>query len=86
MEYLWTTPRLAILSPELESGKTRVLDVLELLVQEPFYSVNPTPATIFRMLAVKKITLLFDECDTVFKKRGKDDTHEDLRALLNSGY
>ncbi len=30
IEHLWTTPRLAVLSPELGSGKTRVLEVLEL--------------------------------------------------------
>ena len=83
---LWTTPRLAILSAELSSGKTRVLEVLELLVLEGLLSLSASPASIFRLLAQEKITLLFDEADTVFSKRGKDDTHEDLRALLNSGY
>ena len=37
-------------------------------------------------LAVTPITLLIDEVDTIFRQRGKDDSNEDLRALLNAGY
>lgn len=86
IEHFHTTPRLALLSPEPESGKTRVLEVLSLLVPECMLSISPSPATIFRKLANVQVTLLIDECDTIFTKRGKDDTNEDLRALLNSGY
>jgi hypothetical protein len=81
-----TTPRLAVLSPEASSGKTRVLEVLDLLVPESFLTLNASPAAVFRTLANKQITLLFDEVDAVWSKRGQDDTHEDLRALLNAGY
>ena len=81
-----TTPRLALLSPEPSSGKSRVLDILDVLVPESLYTVNPSPATIFRSLAQEQLTLLFDEVDAIWRKSGKDDKHEDLRALLNSGY
>jgi hypothetical protein len=81
-----TTPRLALLSPEAASGKTRVLDVLEVLVPEPMLSLSASPAAVFRTLADRQITLLFDEVDAIWSKRGKDDNHEDLRALLNAGY
>jgi hypothetical protein len=37
-------------------------------------------------LAERQITLLFDEVDAIWSKRGQDDNHEDLRALLNAGY
>jgi hypothetical protein len=77
---------LALLSPEAGSGKTRVLEVLDLLVPERMFCLSASPAAIFRTLAERQITLLFDEVDTIFQKRGKDDGHEDLRALLNSGY
>lgn len=86
VEHFHTTPRLALLSPEAGSGKTRVLEVLALLVPEPMFSLSASPAAVFRTLAQMQITLLFDEIDTVFKARGKDDQHEDLRALLNAGY
>jgi hypothetical protein len=81
-----TTPRLAVLSPEASSGKTRVLEVLDLLVPQSLLTLNASPAAIFRTLAKQQITLLFDEVDAVWVRRGQDDTHEDLRALLNAGY
>ncbi len=82
----YTSPRLALLSPEPGSGKTRVLEVLALLVLRAMLSFSASPAAIFRTLAVESRTLLFDEIDAVFTKRGKDDGNEDLRALLNVGY
>lgn len=86
IEYFHSTPRLAVVSPELGSGKTRVLEVLELLVPEPMLSLSASPAAVFRTLADRQITLLFDEADSIWSKRGKDGNHEDLRALLNAGY
>jgi hypothetical protein len=86
IEEFHTTPRLALLSPEPASGKTRVLEILALLVPESFSCVNLNPAPVFRMLSKRRITLLVDECDAIFGRRGKDDANEDLRALLNSGY
>lgn len=80
------TPRLALLSPEPASGKTRVLEVLELLVPLPEYSLSASPASIFRLLAKQQVTLLFDEVDAIWSQKGKDDHNEDLRALLNAGY
>lgn len=86
VEHFHTTPRLAALSAEPESGKTRVLEVLDLLVPAPLFTLNASPAAVFRTLANGQITLLFDEVDAIWSKRGKDDNHEDLRALLNAGY
>jgi hypothetical protein len=80
-------PRLALLSPEPASGKTRVLEVLDLLVPRSMFCLSASPAAIFRTLSKDPITLLVDECDAIFSKRGKDgDSNEDLRALLNAGY
>lgn len=86
VEHFHTTPRLAVLSPEPESGKTRTLEVLDLLTPKPMLIFSPSPAAIFRKLAREQVTLLFDEVDVIFRKRGKDDQNEDLRSLLNMGY
>lgn len=86
IEHFYTTARLALLSPEAASGKTRVLEILDLLVPEPLFTLNASPAAIFRLLANEQITLLFDEVDAIWNKRGRDENHEDLRALLNAGY
>ncbi len=86
VQHFFTTPRLAVLSREPESAKTRLLEVLDVLVPSPMLVFSPSPATVFRKLVDEKITLLIDESDTIFTKKGKDDQHEDLRSLLNCGY
>jgi hypothetical protein len=86
VSHFHTTPRLALISPEPGSGKTRVLEVLDLLVPASMFCLSASPAAIFRTLAKNPITLLVDECDAVFNRRGKDDANEDLRAFLNAGY
>jgi hypothetical protein len=86
ISHFHTTPRLAVISAELASGKTRVLEVLELLVPSAMMSVSASAAAVFRSLSAQQITLLFDEVDTIWAQKGRDDQNEDLRALLNSGY
>ncbi len=81
LDHFYTTPRLALLSPDPGSGKTRVLEVLDMLVRESMFSLNASPAAIFRCLDQDQITLLFDEVDAIWSGRGRDDNHEDLRSL-----
>ncbi|MDP9337026.1 MAG: DUF3631 domain-containing protein [Actinomycetota bacterium] len=80
-----TTARLAIQSAEKQSGKTRLLEVLELLVVEPWSVANITPAAMFRVIAEYQPTLLIDEIDAVFSPKA-NGASEDLRAILNAGY
>ena len=81
-----STPRIAFLSPEPGSGKSRALEVSELLVPLPVHAVNTTPAYLFRKVADEAglPTILYDEIDTVFGPRAKDN--EDIRGLLNAGH
>jgi hypothetical protein len=81
-----TSPRLAFLSPEPGSGKTRALEILELLVPRPLLTGNSTPAYLFRKVSDEAgtPTILYDEIDTVFGPKAKDN--EDIRGMLNSGY
>ncbi|MCT1776763.1 DUF3631 domain-containing protein [Brachybacterium sp. p3-SID957] len=81
------TPRIAFLSPEPGSGKSRCMELTEALVPRPVLSVNATPAYIFRKISddAGLPTLLIDECDAIFTG-GKTDSSEELRGLLNSGY
>ncbi len=74
------TPRLALLSPEPGSGKTRTLEVLELLTPQPMHGLAASPAALFRTLEAEQPTLLMDEVDAIFsRRRGSDDSAEDLR-------
>jgi hypothetical protein len=80
-----STPRLAFLSAESESGKTRALEITELLVPNPVQAVNVSPSYLFRKVGGEEgATILFDEIDTVFGPKAKDN--EELRGLLNAGH
>lgn len=78
------TPYLWIHSAEKESGKTRTLEVLGLLVFEPMLTSNISDAALFRVIDAERPTVLFDEIDAIFGPRARD--REDLRSLLNAGY
>ena len=86
MEVWDSTPRIAFLSKEPGSGKTRALEVTRPLVPRPVESVNVTSAYLFRKVGSHegKPTILYDEIDTVFGPKAKDN--EDLRGLLNAGH
>ena len=62
-----STPRLAFLSPEPASGKTRALEVTELLVPNAVEAINVTPAYLFRKVGddEAKPTILYDALSAV---------------------
>jgi hypothetical protein len=82
-----STPRIAFLSPEPGSGKSRALEASEPLVPNPVEAVNVTPAYLFRKVGARegRPTILFDEVDTVFGPRAKNE-NEEIRGLLNAGH
>jgi hypothetical protein len=79
------TPYLSITSPERRCGKSRLLEVLELLVARPWNTVIPSEAVLYRNIHHKQPTLLLDEIDTIFNPRSADK-YEGHRALLNAGH
>ncbi|MFD6414997.1 DUF3631 domain-containing protein [Streptomyces sp. NPDC060194] len=81
-----STPRLAFLSPEPGSGKSRALEIVETLVPRPMVAVNASAAALFRAVSGPdgRPTILFDEIDTVFGPKAGDN--EELRGFLNAGH
>jgi len=79
-----TTPYLNIGSAEKQSGKTRLLEVLEGLVARPWLTSSVTTAILPRKIEAEKPTLLLDESDAAFQ--GDKDYAHALRGILNSGY
>jgi len=77
------TGYIAVTSAEKRSGKTRLLEVLELLVRAAVRASNLSDAVLFRLLAESTRTLLLDETDAVFAPKSN---REELRGLLNAGY
>ena len=84
LDAAFSTPYILITSPELRAGKTRLLEVLELLVHEPEATVDTTGPSLFRAIEEKSITLLLDEVDEYFRRRAEDQAG--VRAIINSGY
>ena len=78
------TPYIWITSAELESGKTRLLEVLRPLVARPWFTGRVTSAVLVRKVDAVKPTLLLDESDAAFG--GDKEYAEVLRGVLNSGY
>ena len=78
------TPYLHVNSPEKQSGKTRLLEVMKLLARSPWHTSRATVAVLVRKIARDEPTLLLDEVDAAFK--GEKEYGEALRAILDAGY
>lgn len=74
--------RLALISAVPGCGKSRTLEVLECLSENPLAVSSATTSAIFRSLDGAVRTVFHDEIDTVFGVRGD----EDLRGLYNAGF
>jgi Protein of unknown function (DUF3631) len=80
-------PRLVVRNAEKRSGKSRLLEIADVLCHQPLRVVNASVSYIFRSLGGDHPpTLLIDEADALFGTKIKADQNEDLRGLLNAGY
>jgi putative DNA primase/helicase len=73
-------PKLVITAPTKESGKTRLLRVIQYLVPRPLAVSNITAPTVFRVIDRYQPTLLLDETDTYLRE---DD---EMRGIINGGF
>ena len=83
LERLGQSPILALTSAVKQSGKTRVLDVIEYLVRAPWRITRPSESVLFRKIDADHPTVLLDEIDAIF--RDKTGNTEGIRSLFNSG-
>jgi hypothetical protein len=73
------TPYLLITAPTPEAGKSRILDVTRQLVAHPEWVVEPSAASLFRLIDQGSPTLLIDEVDEL-------QSNKAVRAVLKSGH
>ena len=78
------TPYLSITAPEKRSGKTRLLEVSELVVARPWLTGRVSAAALVRKVDKVCPTLLLDESDAAFNS--DKEYAEALRGILNSGH
>jgi len=79
------TPYLTITSPVKQCGKSRLVEVVELLVRAPWLAITPSEAVLYRKITADTPTLLLDEIDTIFSPQ-QADRHEGVRACINAGH
>jgi hypothetical protein len=80
------TPYLHVRSPEPQCGKTLLLEVVELLVRQPWRAAGVSEPVLFRRIARDAPTVLLDELDTVFTgSRAKMPEAGAVRQVLNAG-
>jgi hypothetical protein len=75
---------LMIVSAEKGTGKTRLLEVLRLLVPRPWLIGRAPAITMALTLDRERVTLLLDETDAAFTSRSTYT--ETLRGILDAGY
>lgn len=81
-EHARATPYLYVNSADKQSGKTRLIEVLEILVRNPMRATSVTPSVLFRAIDQLHPALLLDEADTVWS----GSRNEIMRNILNGGY
>ena len=78
------TPYLNVFSADKRSGKSLLLEILELLVANPWFTGRATVAVLARKIDQEKPTLLLDETDAAFKSNR--EYAEALRGIMNTGF
>ena len=77
------TPYPLVTSPEKRSGKSRLLEVLELVVAKGWRVSGVSEAVLFRKIEKKAPTLLLDELDAIFGTYAEKT--EPIRGVINAG-
>lgn len=78
------SPRLAIRAPSKQSGKTRLMEVLDRITYRGWHVVGPTAAVLFRNIEERQPSVLLDEADRLFEQRGEDIAN--VLQVLNTGH
>jgi Protein of unknown function (DUF3631) len=81
LDSFFTSPYLRVVSAAPESGKSALLQVLELVCHRGWYVISPSSAVLYRKLDRDGSTLLLDEMD-LFPL----DERQEALAVLNAGY
>jgi len=78
------TPRLYLLSSEPGSGKSKVLELLNLVCPAAFgLTIEPTAPGLVKTIGTERATVFIDESDVLF---GSGRRREAVRAIVNAGY
>ena len=77
----YITAVLFITSPEMRSGKSTLLAILQKIVSKCVAASSISPSVIYRIIPKHHPTIICDEADTYMTEK-----NEDLRGILNAGH
>jgi hypothetical protein len=77
-------PYIAVVSAVKRCGKTRVIEVLQTVVHQPWGSTVPSVAALYRKLE-RGVTLLLDEIEFL-KGKNQSEITQQIIAVLNAGH
>jgi hypothetical protein len=81
------TPRLAIVAPEADCGKTTLLNTIsQLSYRGGMTFADSTPAFIFRVIQMHKVVYAIDEADVMFDPSVSDDLIKTQIKIFNAGH
>lgn len=83
----YATPRLAIMAPTKEAGKTTVLNMIAALGKDAIVTMNASAPALYAIIDQEHPTLCFDESDNMWGQNGTGvGRFRDQLSILNSGY
>jgi hypothetical protein len=86
-EAFYATPRLAIMAPVKEAGKTTVLNMIAALGKDTIVTMNASAPALYAIIDQEHPTICFDESDNMWGQNGTGvGRFRDQLSILNSGY
>jgi hypothetical protein len=82
----YATPRLAVMAPTKEAGKTTVLRMISALGKDAVVTMDASPASLYAIIDQEQPTICFDETDNMWGPSGQGRRYREQLAILNNGY
>jgi hypothetical protein len=82
----YATPRLAVMAPMKEAGKTTVLNMIAALGKDAIVTMNASAAALYAIIDQEHPTICFDETDNMWGATGQGSRYREQLSILNNGY
>jgi len=82
----YATPRLAVMAPMREAGKTTVLNMIAALGKNAIVTMNASAASLYAIIDQEQPTICFDETDNMWGTSGQSGRYREQLSILNNGY
>jgi uncharacterized protein DUF3631 len=81
----YMTPRLIVRAKDEDSGKSTVANISKALCRDGVITGNASTPAIFKLIAMRHPTIIFDEADNSFGAAGQGQQGREKRGIFNMG-